>query len=286
MQIEAFILERNGKKMVIDFHTHIFPEKIAEKTISFLSEKGGIPPYSNGTLEGLLASMKEAKVDTSVVLPVVTATKQFDSIHRFAMEINEREYKECKLVSFGGMHPDTANYKEELNFIAAHGFKGIKLHPDYQETFIDDIKYKRIISYATELGLIVVTHAGFDVGYPDVTHCTPDRTLDMIKDVKPEKLVLAHMGGLNYWDDVERYLVGENVYFDTAYVLDEMEKEQFKRIVKNHGADKILFATDIPWKPQKKLVQDMKELCENMTDIDKDIYHKVMWNNGMKILSL
>ena len=31
------------------------------------------------------------------------------------------------------------------------GFKGIKLHPDYQETFIDDIRYKRIISYASEL---------------------------------------------------------------------------------------------------------------------------------------
>ena len=44
-------------------------------------------------------------------------------------------------------------------------------------------------------------------------------------DVKPEKLVLAHMGGLNFWDDVEKYLVGENVYFDTAYVADEMSEE-------------------------------------------------------------
>lgn len=269
--------------MIIDFHTHIFPEKIAEKTISTLSAKGGIPAYSDGMLNGLLNSMKEAGVDISVVLPVVTAPKQFDSIHRFAIEINEREYGEQKLISFGGIHPDTANYKEELNFIASHGFKGIKIHPDYQETFIDDIRYKRIISYATELGLAIVTHAGFDVGYPDLTHCTPDRTLEMIRDVHPEKLVLAHMGGLNYWDDVEKYLVGENVYFDTAYVADEMSEEQFIRIVKNHGVDKVLFATDIPWKPQKEFVVKMKELCGKI-DFAICAEEMIMCNNSLGLL--
>ena len=38
--------------------------------------------------------------------------------------------------------------------------KGIKLHPDYQDTYFNDIRYKRIISYATELGLIISVHAG------------------------------------------------------------------------------------------------------------------------------
>ena len=35
--------------MIIDFHTHTFPDKMAEKTIAFLSEKGGIKPYREGT---------------------------------------------------------------------------------------------------------------------------------------------------------------------------------------------------------------------------------------------
>lgn len=269
--------------MIVDFHTHIFPEKIAEKTISALSAKGGIPAYSDGMLDGLLNSMKDAGIDISVVLPVVTAPKQFDSIHRFAIEINEREYGEQRLISFGGIHPDTDNYKEELNFIASHGFKGIKLHPDYQQTFIDDIKYKRIISYATELGLAIVTHAGFDVGYPELTHCTPDRTLAMLKEVRPEKMILAHMGGLNYWDDVEKYLVGENVYFDTAYVVDEISEEQFIRIVKNHGVDRILFASDSPWKPQKKFVNYMQQVCHKR-EFDISDINKIMGENGLKML--
>ena len=270
--------------MIVDFHTHIFPEIIAEKTISALSEKGGIPPYSNGMLDGLLSSMEEANVDISVVLPVVTAPRQFDSIHRFAIEINEREYGAHRLISFGGIHPDTENYKEELNFIASHGFKGIKLHPDYQQTFIDDIKYKRIISYATELGLTIVTHAGFDVGYPELTHCMPERTLNMIKDVRPEKMVLAHMGAMTYWDEVEKYLVGENVYLDTSYVIDEMLEEQFLRIVKNHGVDRILFASDSPWKPQKKFVAQMKELCGKMKDFCDNAEELIMAENALKLL--
>lgn len=270
--------------MIVDFHTHIFPEKIAEKTISMLAEKGGTTPYSNGMESGLLESMKKAGVDISVILPVVTATRQFDSINRFALEINEREWKGRRLISFGGIHPESENYKEELRFIASHGFKGIKLHPDYQGIFIDDIRCKRVISYASELGLAVVTHAGFDGAFPDTTHCTPKKTLEVLREVRPEKMILAHMGGLKFWDEVEEYLVGENVYFDTAYSIDEMPKEQFERIIRNHGCDKILFATDSPWKPQDKYVNEMLSFCRKMTDINQNIEDMIMGANALAII--
>ncbi len=56
--------------MVIDFHTHIFPDKIAKKTIDHLSKKGGIPPFSDGTLSGLMDTSN--KIDLRVILPVLT----------------------------------------------------------------------------------------------------------------------------------------------------------------------------------------------------------------------
>ena len=62
--------------MIIDFHTHTFPDAIAEKTIAYLTEKGGIKPYREGTLSSLIENMKLSGVDYSVVLPVVTAPKQ------------------------------------------------------------------------------------------------------------------------------------------------------------------------------------------------------------------
>ena len=118
--------------MVIDFHTHAFPEKIAEKTLGLLAKLSQVEPETNGTISGLLSSMDEAGVDTSVILPVVTAPKQFDSIMRFALKINEDfgfldktwEKKTMpKLVSFGGIHPDSADYKGELKALADAGFQ-------------------------------------------------------------------------------------------------------------------------------------------------------------------
>ena len=52
--------------MIIDFHTHVFPDKIAHKTIAMLSEKANIPAYTDGTVDGLLQRMNEAGVSLAV----------------------------------------------------------------------------------------------------------------------------------------------------------------------------------------------------------------------------
>lgn len=260
---------------MIDFHTHIFPDKIAEKSIPHLAEVCKTEPFTNGKLDGLLHSTEEAGLSCSIILPVVTAPKQFDSIHRFAMQFLEQE----NLLSFGGIHPENTDYKEKLRWIKEQGFKGIKLHPDYQGAYFNDIRYKRILAYASELDLIVLTHAGLDPLCPNDIHCTPQMAEEVLDEVRPTKLVLAHMGGNGLFDDVERYLVGRDVYFDTSYVLDKMGKEQFLRMVRNHGADKILFATDSPWGRQKEFVSYFKSL-----DLSEKEKAMISEENAKKIL--
>ena len=66
--------------MIIDFHTHTFPEKIAAQTIAYLSEKGNTKPYREGTLSALIETQKQSGVDISVVLPVATLPKQVESV--------------------------------------------------------------------------------------------------------------------------------------------------------------------------------------------------------------
>ena len=90
------------ERKVIDFHTHAFPDKIAGKTIEMLSQKGGIPAYTDGTKEGLRAVLTEAGISLGVVLPVVTRPEQFESVARFAAQINEeRETREAALAGEG-----------------------------------------------------------------------------------------------------------------------------------------------------------------------------------------
>ena len=73
---------------------------------------------------------------------------------------------------------------------------------------------------AAERGLIVVAHAGVDVGLPEVVHCTPKRVERVLRQIDGGILVMAHMGGWNCWEDVEKYLAGSRLYFDTAYSWD------------------------------------------------------------------
>ena len=261
---------------MIDFHTHIFPDKIAEKTLEFLSGRCHTVPYTNGMAEGLCKSTEEAGLELSIALPVVTKPSQFESINRFA-----QQFRGNNILSFGGIHPDSADYKQQLRQIKEMGFQGIKLHPDYQETFFNDIKYKRILAFASELGLIVSVHAGFDPGYPECVHCTPKMAREAIEEVRPEKLVLAHMGGYQRWNEVEQELVGLDVWFDTAVVFGQISDEQFIRICRNHGTDRILFATDSPWSGQKESVTYFNNM--DMTSEEKQL---IFTENAKKLLTL
>ena len=269
--------------MIIDFHTHSFPEQSAEKTIKILEAKGGSKAFTKGTRLGLVNSMKDAGINCSIILPVLTKPEQFKKINEFAVKSNE-EYdgsNNVKLISFGGIHPDSSDYKYELKEIVHMGVKGIKLHPDYQDTMFDDIKYMRIIDYASELGLIIVVHAGLDIGYPNHIHCTPQAARKVIDEVAPQNLVLAHFGGYMRWDDVEEYLVGQKVYFDTAFIYNAIAKEQFLRILKNHGESKVLFATDSPWGGQKESI----EWLHNM-GLSSEILERILYKNALALLKI
>jgi predicted TIM-barrel fold metal-dependent hydrolase len=265
--------------MVIDFHTHIFPEQIAEKTIKHLEEAGNVRAFTDGTLSGLIRSMEENGIDLSVVLPVVTKPSQFDTVNAYAASITGRD----GIISFGGIHPDTEDYREKLEQIKELGLLGIKLHPDYQKTFISDPRMVRIISYAAELGLIVIIHAGLDIGLPDPIHCPPARTADMLSQIDniDARIILAHMGGFNQWDDVEEYLVGKNIWLDTSYCFGQLPDEQFIRIIRNHGADRILFSTDSPWSGQKESLEYIKHL-----ELTKEELERILHSNAEELLGL
>lgn len=266
--------------MIVDFHTHIFPEKIAAKTIAQLEDRAHIKAFGDGLEEGLVNSMKAAGVDVSVVLPVVTKPEQFDTINRFAAHLNEKyRKKQTRLWSFGGIHPDSPDYKRELRTVKELGLLGIKLHPDYQDTYFDDIRYMRILDYASEIGLVSIVHAGVDVGFPDNVRCTPQHIRRVVDEVAPENLVLAHYGGFNMWEDVEELLAGKNVYLDTAFIVGYLEEETFLRILKKHGADRILYATDHPWSGQKETLEYLRGLA-----IEKEDLNKILGQNAEKLI--
>lgn len=276
--------------MIIDMHTHTFPDHVAGRALANMEQdiirKRGYEVRIKvaGTTDALSKSTKENGLDLSVVLPVATKKTQTASINRFAAKTNEQT-QETGVFSFGAIHPDNEDYRQILKEVKEMGLKGIKLHPDYQRVEFDDERYVRIMDYAANLGLIIVTHAGEDVGIPEKHHCTPDMVLHVLQMIQPEKLVLAHMGGWNMWDEVEEKLVGRNVFFDTAFVFEpvpaHMENEQFVRIVNTHGAGKILFATDSPWSDQGYSLKRLRDM-----GLDQSKQRMILGENAAKLLGL
>ena len=269
--------------MIIDFHTHVFPDVIAEKTIKILEQNSNGKAYTDGTVNGLILAMERGNADISVCLPVLTKPSQFDSVARFALSINEKYSSSNKrLISFAGIHPLCEDIKGKMKFLKDNGFKGVKIHPDYQETFIDDDGYIEILKTAKDLDLIVVTHAGVDDGYVGKpVRCPPELVKKAIEKVGNSKFVLAHYGGHKMWDKVLKILAGENVYFDTAFTLHEINVGLFKAILDKHGDDKVLFATDCPW---RDIVDDVAIL--KSYKLPKETEDKIFYKNALKLLSL
>ena len=269
--------------MIIDFHTHIFPDKIASKTIELLSQKGGIPSFSDGSVAGLVQKMEAAGTDISVTLPVLTRPAQFDSVNSFAIQINEAfANSKRKLISFGGIHPQCEDIDGKMAFIKKSGMLGVKIHPDYQGTYITNEGYVRILECAKEYDLIVVTHSGVDGAYRDLpVKCTPQGALELIRKVPHSKLVLAHYGANELWDDVLDVLCGEDVYFDTAYILRFIGEKSFKNILAKHGEDRILFASDSPWSDVKGDVEIIKSF-----DLGKSTEEKIFCENAKALLGI
>ncbi len=272
--------------MIIDFHTHNFPDKIASSVIAKLESSGNMKSSTDGTLNGLKKSMKEAEIDISVVLPVITSPKQFETVNRYAAETNGKN----GIISFGGIHPDNDDIESKLDFIKELGLPGIKLHPDYQGVYIDDERYIRIIRHAVKIGLYVTTHAGFDPAYPDIIRCTPERILRMLDMVydgnEPDepRIILAHLGSLDETDKVIKMIAGKNLYLDTAVMLDRLPNEKIVCLIRKHGAQRILFATDSPWADQAKFVNIIKSL--DLTEYERDLITHINATNILKIQNI
>ena len=269
--------------MIIDFHTHVFPDRIAEKTVSTLANAASITPYANGTAQALSDSMKRAGIDLSVNLPVLTSPKQFDSVLSFAKGINEAyEQGLCPIISFAGIHPMCDDIEGKIRLIKDSGFLGVKIHPDYQGAFINDEGYIRILEAAKECDLIVVTHAGIDAAFREAgAKCPPKLAKEVVRKVKHPKFVLAHLGGSEQLNEVLEVLCGEDVYFDTAYSLPFTEDDVLHALIKRHGAEKILFATDSPWGEQSAFAERIASL-----PISAEDKNKIFSENAKAILGM
>jgi predicted TIM-barrel fold metal-dependent hydrolase len=253
--------------MIIDFHAHIFTDNIAKTALPVLAERAKINPFTDATSSGLINSMRLAGIDYSVIANIATRMEQVPKINNWAIKLSSEN---SQIISLGTLHPQMSliEIKQELTKLSANNIKGIKMHPDYQDFYVDDPVVFPMYEAIADSGLFILFHSGIDIGLPDEIHCTPSRLLNLREHKINVKIVAAHMGGYQMWDDVEKYLIGTNICLDTSFSVSELGSEKITQIIRNHGVSNILFGSDSPWKCQKTELELIKGLPLGEKDID------------------
>ena len=271
--------------MLIDVHTHVFPEKIAARVLASMAEglkvyydifRLEIPPKTDGTVAGLLDSMDKSGCDISVLCPIVTNEKSTKNTNDFVWS-----QRSSRIIPFASLLHSQRNREETLEEIAARGFKGIKLHPEFQDFDIDSARSVEIIRKAEELGLVIIIHAGLDPSFAPPSHCSPERIARLLDKVDGRKIIAAHMGGWRQWEDVERLLLDSPIYFDTSFTAGHIEPSFCAHLMRGHGIEKILFGSDSPWQTAGEVFEFVKTL-----GLSEEELSKVAYKNAAELLDV
>lgn len=236
------------RKMIIDFHTHCFPDTLAPRALAALHDhvlQPDIFPCTDGTQAGTEAHIAKSGVDAAVICNIATNPRQMSKVNGFAASLSQNSKS---LYALGSIHPDGEDKRGELEGLRAAGIRGIKIHPDYMGRDIDSGAYDEIFSLCSELDFFVLTHAGLDPVSPDHLHAPPAAIAAVLDRYPRLRLIAAHMGGFECSDDTIKYLLGRDVWLDTSMSSQRPgEREKLLMILRSHPADRLLFGSDTPW---------------------------------------
>jgi len=259
---------------IIDFHAHIYPDKIAERATDAIGNFYDIEMDRVGSLSNLLKYSERAGITTCVVHSVATSPQQVERINDFITEsVNAHSDKLC---GFGTMHQDYENKIEEVDRCLKMGLKGIKLHPDTQMFNVDDERMLEMYDYLQDKAPILF-HCG-DYRY-DYSH--PRRVARICKMFPKLQVIGAHFGGYSVWDEAYEYLKDLDCMLDTSSSSALMEEGMFESMIKAYGADRLLFGTDFPmWDSKEELERFMSV---QLSDAQRE---KILYKNAAQLLKI
>ncbi len=263
--------------MLIDFHTHAFPDRIASAAIDKLTyNAGGLIPQTDGTVASLKREMDRDGVDIAVVQSIATNPAQQAAVNDFAIQLNRDE----RFVAFGSVHPDAPDALDELERLKSAGIKGVKLHPEYQRFYVDDEKMQPIYHKIASLGLITLFHIGYDYSMPPPYHGMPSRLLRALHWLE-SPVVAAHWGGLGCYSEVIPLLCGRDIWFDLSFGYGTMPRYFAQAILEKHTPDRLLFGSDMPWhRPSWEL---RLLLTLDLSESDRE---KILFRNARSLLGI
>ena len=260
---------------IIDFHAHIYPEKIAAKaTINVGNFYDTTMSCQHAISEELINSGSKIGVTNYVIHSVATKPTQVVSINNFILGESQ---KHPEFIPFATHHQDFEDFEAEVDRVVKLGAKGMKMHPDLQKFQVDDEKMDPFYDLLEKIDLPILFHAGdyrFDFSGP--------KRIAHVLDKHPNlRVIAAHFGGYTEWEESMKYLVGRDVWFDTSSTTWKLPLEKANEMLKKHGAKWFLFGSDFP------MFQHQDEWARfKKFDLTEEEFEMVQHINAEKLLGL
>lgn len=261
---------------IFDSHTHVFPDNIGPRVVAQLGAAIPEPPSYDGTRAGLLRKQAQAGICGCLNAPVATRVDQVTTINTWAAGLNR-----WPMLSLGAMHPDFPDIRTELQRVKSLGLPGVKLHPEFQQFSPDESRLDPIWQLCCDLELIVLLHAGNDCFFAPPCRAAPAVIARVVRKWPALRLIAAHFGGFQLWDEVERDLIGLPVYLDTSFAIGHLPDEQFVRMARRHGMNRILFASDGPWQDSTAALTAFQRLP--LTPAEQEA---ILWKSAASLFGL
>ena len=260
--------------MVVDFHTHCYKPLLAKKATSLIPPGSPYGPYYDGTVDGLLDSMAKTGIDYSVVQNIANSPTSVKAVNDFAIELLGYD----KLIPFGSVHPDYDDIEGEIKRLKEHGIKGLKFHPYYQHCELTSKAAYKAYEKGAKHDMVMLFHGGHDLMVPG-DNSNPRLLRQISDDFKGAKLVFAHLGGWDLWDECFKLLIGQDVYLDTSFAFMFLSQEQIDFVLNNHDPKRLLFGTDGPWTDAKKELKCTRQLATPYLD-------DILYGNAFRLLGM
>lgn len=261
--------------MIFANHAHIFPKELRPE----------------GSVDSLMKFLDECEIDKAVAFAPFS-----DRFHEGGFEGSPNTWLagqikgNDRLVGFGTVD-FTQNLRDEVDRIADLGFKGIKLHPPYQEFVIDGPEAFQVYERAQELGLFLSFHSGMH------WHRLRENRVILFDEVAwnfPDlKFSMEHIGGYHFFREALAVMCnnsrnGGNVFAGWTSVTYKkgdawaLTDEELETVIYQTGEDNSIFGLDFPYAKSDKIKADIERI-KNL-DISEECKEKILGKTLERVL--
>jgi len=275
--------------MIIDCHTHIFPEEVRKDREDFCKKDEAfsfIYKSSKAKMVGaedLIASMDESRINRSVICGFPWNQPDLCSFHNHYLMESASRYPDRLIVFISLLFSNPDWSGKELDRAVKGGARGVGEIAFYRDemTSQDIHSMRPILIQMEKQGIPLLLHTNETIGhsYPGKGKTPLERFYELILSFPNLSIILGHWGGgLPFYElmpEVAKSMV--NVCYDTAASPFIYSKKIYAIASQILGAEKIMFGTDFPLISPRRYFKELEE-----SGLPKQDREKILGLNFLK----